>query len=88
VDMLMNYMKSENKNVDLLIEYAKRLGNGAVFKRLGFLLERYSSDHKTAIDVCAAHITKGIAKLDPALKATKIISRWRIWVPDQWARET
>jgi predicted transcriptional regulator of viral defense system len=88
VDMLMNYMKSENKNVDLLIEYAKRLGNGAVFKRLGFLLERYSPDQKTAIDVCAAHITKGIAKLDPGLKATKIISRWRIWVPDQWARET
>ena len=43
-DMFYNYLKSENKDLKLLIEYAKRLGNGAVFKRLGFLLERFALD--------------------------------------------
>ena len=36
VDVFKNYMASENKDIGLLIEYADQLGNGAVFKRLGF----------------------------------------------------
>lgn len=39
-DILTNYLKSEYKDLPLLINYAKQLKNGAVFKRLGFLLER------------------------------------------------
>jgi len=39
-DMLINFLQSKNKNLDLLIEYSEKLGNGAVFKRLGFLLEK------------------------------------------------
>jgi len=87
VDMLINYLKSESRDVDQLIEYAKRLSNGAVFKRLGFLLERYNPDQKAAISACAAGLTKGTAKLDPVLKANKLITRWRIWVPDSWMKE-
>ena len=48
VDMFLSYMKSEKKNVQLLLDYAKRLGNGAVFKRLGFLLERYAPELEVA----------------------------------------
>jgi len=33
------YVKSENRDRDLLIDYVDRLGNGAVFKCMGFLLE-------------------------------------------------
>jgi predicted transcriptional regulator of viral defense system len=87
VDILKNYLKSESKNVDQLIEYAKRLNNGAVFKRLGFLLERFSPDQKAAINACTARLTKGTTKLDPALKANKLITRWRIWIPDSWMKE-
>ena len=72
-DMFSNYLKSENTNIELLIEYAKRLNNGAVFKRLGLLLEKYTPDQKIAIDKCRARLTKGYVKLDPALKAKKLI---------------
>jgi len=88
VDMFLNYLKSENKNIELLIEYAKRLGNGAVFKRLGFLLERYASEQKSAIGECKSQLTAGNVKLDPTVKSDKLITRWRLWVPRNWAKES
>lgn len=87
VDIFLSYLKSENKNIQLLIDYAKRLGNGAVFKRLGFLLERYAPDQEAALNECKAQMTKGNTNLDPSLKADRLITRWRLWVPERWAKE-
>lgn len=84
-DMFSNYLKSENKNLKLLIDYAKRLGNGAVFKRLGFLLERFASDQISFISECKSQLTTGNVKLDPALESDRLITRWRLWVPESWA---
>lgn len=86
VDMLQNYLKSETRKIDLLIEYASRLGNGAVFKRLGFLLERFASEELAAINACKSLLSKGNAKLDPNLGADKLITRWRLWIPEGWAK--
>jgi predicted transcriptional regulator of viral defense system len=83
-DMLTNYLRSENKNLTLLIEYAGRLGNGAVFKRLGFLLEKLAPDEATTMEQCRARLTTGNAKLDPKLNNTKLVTRWRLWVPRHW----
>jgi len=85
-DMFLNYLKSEKKDLEILIKYAKRLGNGAVFKRLGFLLERYASEQKSAINECKLQLTTGNVKLEPALKANKLITRWRLWVPESWMK--
>ena len=84
VDMFKNYMASEMKDIALLIEYADQLGNGAVFKRLGFLLEKFNEDEQVFILQCRNRLTKGNAKLDPALKVDKLITRWRLWVPERW----
>ncbi|OQA90909.1 MAG: hypothetical protein BWY26_01299 [Elusimicrobia bacterium ADurb.Bin231] len=86
VDMFINYMKSKNRNIELLTDYAKQLGNGAVFKRLGYLLERFASNEQTAIKTCRINLTKGYSKLDPALDANIIITRWKLWVPKSWAQ--
>jgi len=86
-DMLVNYLHSEAKNLDLLIDYANRLDNGAVFKRLGFLLERYAPDERAAIEQCAQRLTKGNARIDPKQAAERLVSRWRLWVPDSWLKE-
>jgi len=84
LDMFINYLKSENKNIDLLLEYAKRLGNGAVFKRLGFILERFAPVEKIAIEVCQSELTKGNTKLDAALASDRLVTRWRLWIPKSW----
>jgi predicted transcriptional regulator of viral defense system len=83
-DIFFNYLRSEKKNIDLLIEYAKRVENGAVFKRLGFLLERLAPDQTKSIKTCMDHLTKGNAKLDPSLDSKKLVTRWKLWVPTNW----
>src|SRR5665648_152097 len=74
-DMLVNYLQSEFKNLVLLVTYAKRLNNGAIFKRLGFLLEQNAPLEKETIEICQQNLTKGKVKLDPQLKADKLVTR-------------
>ncbi|MCP4368698.1 MAG: hypothetical protein GY797_11400 [Deltaproteobacteria bacterium] len=85
-DMFTNYLRSENKNLELLIEYAERLGNGAVFKRLGFLLEKIAPDEIETLKQCRVRLTAGNTKLDPKLNNRKLVTRWRLWVPENWKR--
>lgn len=86
VDVFRNYLDSDQKNTALLIDYADRLGNGAVFKRLGFIAERFAPKEKTLIEACRKRLTKGNARLDPSLPADKLVSAWRLWIPANWAR--
>lgn len=85
-DMLVNYMQSESKNLEQLIEYGKLLGNGAIFKRLGFLLEKTAPDETKIIEQCRKNLTAGNARLDQKLNNNKLITRWRLWVPENWKR--
>ncbi|WP_085784169.1 type IV toxin-antitoxin system AbiEi family antitoxin domain-containing protein [Candidatus Nucleicultrix amoebiphila] len=83
-DMLKEYLQSEHKNLSLMIEYATQLANGAVFKRLGFLLEMCVPEETATIEACSKHLTKGKSKLDPQLSADKLITKWRLWIPANW----
>ena len=85
-DMLGNYLRSENKNLEQLIEYGERMGNGAIFKRLGFLLEKIAPDETKTLEECRKRLTAGNARLDPKLNNSKLITRWRLWVPENWKR--
>lgn len=87
VDVLQAYLDSKDfRNLKSLLDYAARLENGAVFKRLGYLLERYAPDETEAIAFCRARLSQGNAKLDPALPAKKLATAWRLWLPDGWER--
>lgn len=83
-DMFINYLNSANRNLEQLIAYGKRLGNGAVFKRLGFLLEISASSETEIIEQCSDNLTAGNAKLDSKLNNEKLITHWRLWVPENW----
>lgn len=83
-DMFKEYLASEHNNLNLLLDYAIRINNGAVFKRLGFLLERYSPQEREMIDACKARLTKGNSKLDPQLKSDVLVTKWRLWIPKEW----
>lgn len=89
VDVLRTYLDSrELRNRDLLLEYSQRLGSGAVFKRLGYLLERYAASETDAIAFCRARLSQGYAKLDPTLPAKQLATAWRLWLPQGWERAT
>lgn len=86
-DVLQNYLRSKSKDLELLITYAERLHKGAVFKRLGFLLERFAPEEKAAIDACRSRLTTGNVKLDPTLPAERLLTAWRLWLPASWKRK-
>lgn len=82
-DCLRAYFAREDASPETLVQYANRLGNGAVFKRLGFLAERLGSE-ASIVNECRRQMTKGNVKLDPALASPRLVGRWRLWVPDSW----
>lgn len=84
-DCLDTFLGEAEKPVQKLIATADRLGNGAVFKRLGFLLERRGGP-ADAITACHKRLTAGNAKLDPALTRRHLVTRWRLWCPAGWAK--
>jgi predicted transcriptional regulator of viral defense system len=83
-DCLDVYFKRSDRSDQKLIEYGDQLGNGAVFKRLGFLAERLDGC-AALVELCRARLTAGNAKLDPALDCKRLISRWRLLIPPSWA---
>ncbi len=78
-DCLSEYFKRQDRNDTLLIDYSERVRNGAVFKRLGFLSEQ--DGEGPLAEACHARLTQGTVKLDPALDCSKLVTRWRIWIP-------
>jgi hypothetical protein len=36
------------------------------------------------MDQCRAKLTAGNAKLDPKLDNTRLVTRWRLWMPEHW----
>lgn len=83
-ECLHTYLGRPDRDDRRLIDYADRLGNGAVFKRLGFLAERTPSGVAIA-ELCQPKLTAGNAKLDPAQECPRLIRRWRLLVPETWA---
>lgn len=82
-ECLDRYLGKPDSNPDQLLSYADRLGNGAVFKRLGFLAERHPLGSELA-NACKSRLTTGYAKLDPDLSCTRIVTRWKLKVPPDW----
>jgi predicted transcriptional regulator of viral defense system len=86
-EMLVTLFHDQPKEAAELSDYAARIGSGAVYKRLGFLLQRDHPDQVALTEACRAHLTAGYAKLDPALPADRLVTTWRVWVPASELRE-
>jgi predicted transcriptional regulator of viral defense system len=85
-DCLAAYLRRSDRSDEKLIECAVQLANGAVFKRLGFLAERLPKGAELA-RLCEHHLSGGHAKLDPAQQGPRVATKWRLLVPERWARE-
>jgi len=83
---LQKYLRDPEADADTLIRYAAKLGNGAVFKRLGFLVSKIPGRESIAL-ACREHLTAGNAKLDPALPCRRLVKAWRLWIPKNWEAE-
>jgi predicted transcriptional regulator of viral defense system len=73
------WMRREDVKADRLVQYAKRIGIGAVVRRLGFLLETYEMAAAPDLDRLRNGLTATYVRLDPILPAEgKRLRRWRL----------
>ena len=64
--MLAEYLRGQYRDEALLVRCGDRLGNRAVFRRLGYLLEHSHVEAPDLVEACLARRSSGLAKLDPA----------------------
>lgn len=83
-ECLRNFRGSNWWDQDQLIEYANSFQSGALNKRLGVIAEILGL-HELASNRLS-HISSGNVQLDPKNPGTKLITRWRVWVPEHWSR--
>lgn len=84
-EVLAAYLDENDPQV--LADYAARLANGAVFKRLGFITSIVRPDLDSLISLCEEHISKGYSLLDPSAPATGArSSRWQLRINVQITR--
>jgi len=73
------WMRRRDVNIDRLFQYAKRIGVGAVVRRLGFLLETYEMAGAADLNRLRDGLTATYVRLDPILPAEgKRLRRWRL----------
>ena len=82
-DCFAAYFQLKEANPETLIQYAEKLGNGAVFKRMGFLADTMPG-HQALMEACRQRLTYGNAKLDPGLECPRLVRAWRLWIPKIW----
>jgi len=75
------WMRRRDVNLDRLVQYARRIGVGAVVRRLGFLLETCEMAGAPDLDRLRNGLTATYVRLDPVLPAEgKRLRRWRLQV--------
>jgi predicted transcriptional regulator of viral defense system len=82
VDVVRAYWRSDHANPQRLLDYARQYDRGSVFKRIGFLAEKFSIGMSKAwLDECQTSIAKGVTNLDPdSPHEGPIATRWNLRV--------
>ena len=80
-DCLEEWLDSEERRPQMLIEYAERHGNRSIFKRLGYLLEARELGEPDLISACAERMSTGLSPLDMSSSSRgRVLKRWRLRV--------
>lgn len=78
---VVHYLSSEHRDRGLLVDYGDRLGNRALFKRLGYILEQQGLDAPGLMEACLRRRSSGLVSLDPSVKSSgRIVRRWGLRV--------
>jgi predicted transcriptional regulator of viral defense system len=86
--VVASYFGGEHRDASQLLNYAKRLGNRTVFKRLGFLLESLEISKPEVLAACLERQSAGLSWLDPTgpKDRSRIVKRWNLRVNTSVAR--
>jgi len=78
-DIIKEYFSGEYKDEKQLIEYAKKLGNRAVYKRLGYIVEINKLEAHLLLEICKNNVSQGFSMLDPTVTPKgRYIRKWNL----------
>ncbi|MCL7488393.1 MAG: hypothetical protein M8357_09505 [Desulfobulbaceae bacterium] len=73
------WMRRQDMDVKKLVEYALMLDIGAVYRRLGYLLELFETKEEDQLELLRKKLTASYVLLDPMMPAEgNFIARWRL----------
>lgn len=73
------WMRRQDMDVKKLVEYALMLDTGAVYRRLGYLLELFETKEEDQLELLRKKLTASYVLLDPMMPAEgKFFARWRL----------
>ncbi len=73
------WMRQQDMDVKKLVEYALMVDIGAVYRRLGYLLELFETEETGQLELLRKKLTATYALLDPMLPVEgKFMARWRL----------
>lgn len=87
IDFFEQYLSSSYFNADILVEYASKMNNKTIFKRLGFVLSKITPNAIALINRCKQNISKGNSQLDPYLKGNRLHKKWNLWIPEDFEKQ-
>jgi len=80
-DVLREWFTGELRDDRRLLDYAERLGNRSVYKRLGFLMEELAVHAPEMLEVCERRMSSGVVRLDPSgPTGGQRVKRWKLIV--------
>lgn len=86
IDLLKSYLKSEYQNLNKLFEYALKMKNTAILKRLGYVMEQNNLLDENWRVKFLQEMRSGYSQLDPHHPGKKINTTWKLWIPTGWNR--
>lgn len=87
IDFFEQYLYSSHFNADALLESASKMDNRTIFKRLGFVLSKIKPDATALLNHCKQNISQGNSQLDPHLKGSHLLKKWRLWIPENFEKQ-
>jgi predicted transcriptional regulator of viral defense system len=83
-EVIQSYFEDERRDDSMLLDYAPRIGNRSIYKRLGFLIEALSIDAEDLVQECLQRQSTGLVLLDPSGRpAGSILKRWNLRINAQ-----
>ncbi|HSW29425.1 MAG TPA: type IV toxin-antitoxin system AbiEi family antitoxin [Longimicrobiales bacterium] len=78
-DVVREWFEGELRDDEQLLNYAARLGNRSVYKRLGFLIERLDLPASDVLEEAERRMSKGVVRLDPSgPEGGHRVARWNL----------
>ena len=86
-DVFKNYLETKHCNFKALIDYAGRMNNKTILKRLGFLVDVKLDEVPTELSEIDKLISSGYSNFDPMVEGKYIVEKWKLKVPASWKKE-